>query len=80
MPETRQIGLGTFDPKFTKWIDQKVEAIYNGKRIVGNLWFAGINGLHNQYQVTLNRTPYWPVDPNSIKLFVDKSTKVINNN
>lgn len=59
-----------FDPKFEHLRNQRVEIIYKGEQRVGILWFAGINYLvHGEYQVTLGRTPYWPVDPNTIKLY-----------
>jgi len=61
-----------FDPKLKYLEDQKVEAIYMDRLVVGSLWFAGVNSLHGQYQITLNRTPYWPVDPTTIKLFVPR--------
>lgn len=63
-----------FDPKFIHLKDTKVEAICRGRTVVGLLYFAGINDLHGQYQVTLNRTPYWPVDPETIKPYVDERT------
>ena len=59
-----------FDPAFLHLKDKKVKAKYNGETIVGILYFAGINTrLHYQYQVTLGRTPYWPIDPKTIELF-----------
>ena len=57
-----------FDPNFLHLKDKKVEITYKGEKCYGSLWFAGINKLlHGMYQVTLNRTPYWPVDPKTIK-------------
>lgn len=61
-----------FDPNLKPLREQKVQIMYKGKLCIGHLWFAGINPLHGQYQVTLNRTPYWPVDPASIKLCDEK--------
>ena len=62
--------LGGFDPTFLHLRGKRVKAIYKGEMIYGDLYFAGINTLlHGQYQVTLGRTPYWPVDPKTIELF-----------
>ena len=63
------ISKDEFDPAFEHLRETKVQVIYNGEKCVGNLWFAGINSLHGQYQVTLDRTPLWPVDPKTIKPF-----------
>jgi len=67
-----QISKDDFDPTFEHLRDKKVSAICLGETCVGILQFAGINSLHGQYQVTLDRTPLWPVDPNSIKLYESK--------
>jgi hypothetical protein len=61
-----------FDPAFEHLREEKVQVTYEGRTCVGHLWFAGINSLHGQYQVTLNRTPLWPVDPTTIKPFIVK--------
>lgn len=53
--------------KFRPWVGKKVEIQVNGEKRVGNLTYAGVNILHGHFQVTLNRTPYWPVNMNSIK-------------
>jgi len=50
-------------------LGKKVEFISQGVRHIGTLEFAGINPLHGQFQVTATRTPIWPVDPETIKLF-----------
>ena len=57
------------DPRFKTWIGKKVTFTdKHGKQHVGTLDFAGINSkLHNQFQVTINRTPHWPVDPDTLK-------------
>ena len=57
------------DDKFKHLIGKKIEFIdKRGKKMTGVLDFAGINDkLHNKFQVTVNRTPYWPVNPNTIK-------------
>lgn len=41
-------------------------------RIVGMCTYAGINPLHNTFQVTLDRMPVWPVDTNQIKIIEPK--------
>lgn len=57
-----------FDPMFLHLKDQMVEITFNGEKRYGILYFAGINNrLHGKYQVTLGRTPYWPVNPKTIK-------------
>ncbi len=40
--------------------------------MVGVCTFAGINNLHGKFQVTLDRTPLWPINPNTIKV-INKS-------
>lgn len=61
-----------FDPKMIHLKGKRVEITFNGSKIVGILKFAGINSLHNQYQVTINRMPCWPIDPKLIKEVNDK--------
>lgn len=56
------------DPKFKKFLGKKVVVKCKGQKWTGVLNFAGINELHGKFQVTLNRTPLWPVDPKTIKL------------
>lgn len=54
--------------RFKHLIGKKVRFFYKGKEIVGTLEFAGVNHLlHGKFQVTVDRTPYWQVDPNTIK-------------
>jgi hypothetical protein len=57
------------DDKFKNLLGKKIEFIdKRGKKISGILDFAGINEkLHNKFQVTVGRTPYWPVNPKTIK-------------
>lgn len=58
------------DPRFIHLLGRKIECEFEGERRVGKLTFAGINDkLHGQFQVTIDRTPLWPVDPRSIKLW-----------
>ena len=67
-----------FDPNMEHLRDKKVILKVKGEIMIGTLEFAGINPLHGQYQVTLNRTPYWPVDPMTIRPFVERP-KIVNN-
>jgi hypothetical protein len=39
-----------------------------GSNLVGTCTYAQINSLHGKFQVTIGRTPVWPVDPNKIKI------------
>jgi hypothetical protein len=57
------------DDRFKPLIGKKVQCKdKHGKVRVGILDFAGINEiLHGQFQVTLSRTPIWPVNPKTIK-------------
>jgi hypothetical protein len=59
------------DDRFKDLIGKKVQCLdKDGKKRVGTLDFAGINEkLHNKFQVTLSRTPIWPVNPKTIKLY-----------
>lgn len=64
------VNLNEFDPQFKHLKGQKVAIKCLGEICVGILDFAGINTLlHGQYQVTLSRTPHWPVDPMTIRLY-----------
>jgi putative nucleotidyltransferase with HDIG domain len=56
------------DNDFQHMIGNRVEFEARGKKWVGIAEFIGINPLHNQFQVTVDRTPVWPVNPNTIKL------------
>jgi hypothetical protein len=54
--------------EFRPLIGQRVEFMYQGRKMHGTLDFAGINEfLHGQFQVTVDRTPYWPVNQKSLK-------------
>jgi hypothetical protein len=57
------------DDRFKDLIGKKIEfKDKKNKTRYGILDFAGINTkLHNQFQVTASRTPYWPVNPETIK-------------
>jgi hypothetical protein len=59
------------DDKFKPLIGKKAQCLdKDGKKRVGVLEFAGVNdNLHHKFQVTLSRTPIWPVDPKTIKLY-----------
>lgn len=51
-------------------VGKKVECLdEKGERRVGVLQFAGVNEFHKNFQVTLSRTPIWPVKKSTIKLF-----------
>lgn len=58
------------DPKFRHLVGKKIEFMSEGARYVGVVDFIGVNTLlHNQFQITIDRTPIWPVNPKTIKLF-----------
>lgn len=62
-----------FDPAFADLKGKKVALKCKGEICIGTLNFAGINNLsHGEYQVTLGRTPHWPVDPMTIRLYEEK--------
>lgn len=65
-------GIYHFDSTYEHFRDKKVVIKCKGEIHVGHLWFAGINPLHGQYQVTLDRTPFWPVDPLTIRLYEER--------
>ncbi len=56
------------DNDFQHMIGNRVEFEARGKKWTGIAEFIGINPLHNQFQVTVDRTPVWPVNPNTVKL------------
>jgi hypothetical protein len=60
-----------FDPAFLHFKGKRVEITFNGDKLVGILEFAGINPLHGQYQITINRMPCWPINPKVITLCTD---------
>lgn len=63
------------DPRFEHLIGKRVTVkTPEGHTVGGVLQFIGINSLHGEFQVTINRMPIWPVDPNTIKLV--KSRKI----
>ena len=70
--EMSRIPSDNFDYDFIDLLDKKIEIEYNGEKAVGHLWWCGINVLHGQYQVTLDRTPCWPVDKSTIKLYKER--------
>jgi len=56
------------DPSFKQLIGKRVSVIDDaGKEHIGKLTFAGINDIHGQFQVTIDRTPLWPIEPETIK-------------
>lgn len=61
------------DPKFRHLVGKKIEFMSEGVRHVGVVDFIGVNTLlHNQFQITIDRTPIWPVDSKTIKLYTNK--------
>ena len=56
------------DDSFKNMIGKRVKFQSRGKEWVGIAQFIGVNPLHNQFQVTVDRTPIWPVDPFTIEL------------
>lgn len=60
------------DEQLEKFRNLKVQALCKGETITGILIYAAINPLHNQFQLTLGRTPYWPVDPKTVKLYIPR--------
>ena len=54
--------------KYRHLIGKKVSLTCQNETWVGIVDYIGFNTLHKQFQVTLDRTPLWPVDPKSIKL------------
>lgn len=61
-----------FDKKFTHLINQRVHVVdVNGKLFGGVLSFVGFNKFLNRFQVTVNRTPIFNVNPTAIKLQKD---------
>lgn len=61
------------DPRFKHLLGKKIRFIHKDRPHYGVLRFAGINQLlHNEFQVTAGRTPYWPVDPNTIQEVVGR--------
>jgi hypothetical protein len=57
------------DKRFQHLVGKKIQVMCKGRKWIGTLQFAGLNGLHGQFQVTINRMPIWPVNPNTIKLY-----------
>ena len=56
------------DVGFKHLIGEKVEVEdCNGKKIIGELQFAGTNDTFGIFQVTISRMPIWPVNKSSIK-------------
>ena len=62
------------DDGFKHMIGKRVKFQARGKEWVGLSQFIGINPLHNQFQVTIDRTPVWPVDPSTIELAPQRSS------
>jgi len=56
------------DDRFKHMIGKRVKFQAKGREWFGIAQFIGVNPLHNQFQVTVDRTPVWPVDPSTIEL------------
>lgn len=58
------------DKRFEHLLGKRIEVIDgDGNKRIGILSFAGINPAHGEFQVTISRTPIWPVDPKTLKLY-----------
>ena len=55
------------DPAFKHLIGKTITFMCKGSQRQGLVEFIGINDLHNKFQVTINRTPYWPVIRSTVK-------------
>lgn len=67
-PTILKLQTHVIDPKYKHLIGKRIEVItQDGTKLAGICTYIGINQLHNQFQVTLNRMPIWPVDPTKIK-------------
>ena len=61
------------DPKWRHLIGKKVQFLSRDrvtgktKAWVGKVEFIGVNDLHGQFQVTVDRCPVWPVVKGSVK-------------
>lgn len=62
------------DDGFKHMIGKRVKFQAKDREWVGLSQFIGINPLHNQFQVTIDRTPVWPVDPSTIELAPQRSS------
>lgn len=45
-----------------------VTAVY-----VGRCDFIGISSLHKQWQITIDRMPLWPIDPEKVQIILNRS-------
>lgn len=48
-------------------VGKKIELTIDGEVWVGIADYIGINPIHGKFQVTIDRTPLWPVNPKTIK-------------
>lgn len=61
--------LNATDPKFRQFIGKRIFfKKKNGQSVTGVANFIGKNFVTNEFQVTVEKTPIWPVDPSSIRL------------
>jgi hypothetical protein len=54
-------------PQFQHLIGKQITVVHQNHKYIGTLEFAGINPIHDQFQVTIDRMPLWPVNPKTIK-------------
>jgi len=60
------------DKRFKHLIGTRIQCVdKTGKTRMGILEFAGINTMfHGQFQVTIDRCPIWPINPDTIKAVI----------
>jgi hypothetical protein len=62
--------LDTTQEKYKLLIGKRVTfESCSGEKFTGRLDYAGVNPLHNTFQVTVNRMPIWPVKSNTLREF-----------
>lgn len=68
--DNRSLKALASDAEFRHLIGQRISCTCDGQQYVGIAEFIGVNAmLHGKFQVTIDRTPLWPVDPRTIKLY-----------
>lgn len=59
---------------YSQYIGKRISVVsprWPKERLVGNCTFIGI-GFSGDFQVTIDRMPIWPIDPNDIRIIKDK--------
>lgn len=59
---------------YSQYIGKRISVVsprWPKERLVGTCTFIGI-GFSGDFQVTLDRMPIWPIDPNDIRIIKDK--------